>query len=411
MSTEDLVTNFEKISTPFYYYNLDLLQETLKQAVAAAGRYGYHIHYALKANADGRLLRLVREAGLGADCVSGNEVQTAVNARFPPADIFFAGVGKTDREIRLALSHHIGCFNVESVQELQVIEQLASELGTVAPVAIRINPEVDGHTHRYITTGTDLNKFGILRQDLEPVFNILQHSSSLHFKGIHVHIGSQITDMGVYRILCEKVNELQSLFYSRGLNVRILNMGGGLGVDYIAPEEHPVPDFGRFFKLIHEHLDVMPGQEVHFELGRSLVAQMGDLITRVIYVKNSGSRTFIIVDAGMTDLIRPALYDANHHIENLTYRKNKTNESPVVVDIAGPICETADTFARNIRFPVSKRGDVLAIRSAGAYSRVMASEYNLREKAGIVYSDEILPETINLQPANHEMGHSILHPT
>ena len=389
MSTEELVTIFENMPTPFYYYNLDLLEETLEKAARAAEIYGYRIHYALKANADKRVLRLIQEKGMGADCVSGNEVQLAVDTGFDPESIFFAGVGKTDEEIRLALKDNIGCFNVESYEELKVIHQLAREAGKKAPVAIRINPRVDAHTHRHITTGTEINKFGILEEDLAPVFDLIRDSDLLDFRGIHVHIGSQITDMHVFRNLCERVNELQRLFVARGLKVSMLDLGGGLGVDYIHPEENPVPDFETFFETVNKTLNIHPGQKVHFELGRSLVAQMGDLITRVLYVKKSGNHTFLVVDAGMTDLIRPALYETEHRIKNLSYRKNRKNSSTIKTDIVGPVCETADTFVRDLNFPLSKRGDILAIRSTGAYGRMMSSHYNLRKTASVVYSDDI----------------------
>ena len=389
MSTEELVSVFEQIPTPFYYYNLDLLRDTLTCAKEAAGEYGYYIHYALKANADKRVLELVRKAGMGADCVSGNEVERAVAAGFHPADVFFAGVGKTDHEIRLALERGIGCFNVESFEELQVIEQLAREVEYVAPVAIRINPRVGAHTHRHITTGTEINKFGILEEDLQPVFDLLGKSSWLEFKGIHIHIGSQITEMDVFRRMCERVNHLQDLFLRKGFEISLLDLGGGFGVDYDHPEEHPVPDFAMYFETIHENLNVLSGQHVHFELGRSLVAQVGDLITRILYVKKSGPRTFLVVDAGMTDLIRPALYETEHKIENLSWRRKREERKRIKADVVGPVCETADTFARDLDFPSSRRGDILAIHSAGAYGQMMSSHYNLRNTPSVVYSDDI----------------------
>ena len=389
MSTEELVTRFGQLPTPFYYYDLGLLRETLRRAQQAAGRYGYHIHYALKANADRRVLQMVREAGMGADCVSGNEVTAAAAAGFDPATIFFAGVGKTDREILTALDTGIGAFNVESLEELQVIGTLARQRGVQAPVSIRINPMVDAHTHRHITTGIEVNKFGILAGDLEPVIALLKASPALLFKGIHVHIGSQITDMEVFRQLAGRVNELQQLFTAAGLPVKTVDLGGGLGVDYRHPEQDPVPDFELFFGVIHDTLQRQEGQEVYFELGRSLVAQMGDLITRVLYVKKSSARTFVIVDAGMTDLIRPALYETVHRIENLSARHRGVTAEELHVDVVGPVCETADTFARGIPFPLTHRGDILAIRSAGAYGKMMSSSYNLRDATPVVYSDEL----------------------
>ena len=389
MSTEELVTRFEGLPTPFYYYNLDLLAETLQRARQAADRYGYHIHYALKANADRRVLQMVQEAGMGADCVSGNEVEAAVAAGFTPESIFFAGVGKTDREIITGLEAGIGAFNVESLEELEVLESLARERGMTAPVSIRINPLVDAHTHRHITTGVEVNKFGILAEDLPPVLALLQRSDVLHFRGIHVHIGSQITDLEVFRQLGSRVNALQRIFTDAGLTVHTIDLGGGLGVEYRHPAEKPIPSFEDLFRAIRETLQVREGQEVHFELGRSLVAQMGDLITRVLYVKKSAVRTFVIVDAGMTDLIRPALYETVHRIENLSARYRGEGGETMKVDVVGPVCETADTFARDIPFPFTSRGDILAIRSAGAYGRMMSSSYNLREPARVIYSDEL----------------------
>ncbi len=389
MSTEELVNRFEELPTPFYYYNLDLLAETLRQARQAADRYGYYIHYALKANADKRVLQMVQETGMGADCVSGNEVVAAVAAGFAPESIFFAGVGKTDREIITGLEAGIGAFNVESLEELEVLESLARERGVTAPVSIRINPLVDAHTHRHITTGVEVNKFGILEEDLPPVLALLQRSDALHFRGIHVHIGSQITDLEVFRQLGSRVNALQRIFTDAGLTVQTLDLGGGLGVEYRHPAEKPIPSFEDLFRAIRETLQVREDQEVHFELGRSLVAQMGDLITRVLYVKKSAVRTFVIVDAGMTDLIRPALYETVHRIENLSARHRGEAGEIMKVDVVGPVCETADTFARDIPFPLTSRGDILAIRSAGAYGRMMSSSYNLREPARVVYSDEL----------------------
>lgn len=392
MSTEEQLSYFEKLETPFYYYNLTLLQKTLEALKDSAAPYGYKIHYALKANADNRILDMIRKAGLGADCVSGNEIAKALETGFDPADIVFAGVGKTDREIILGLSSGIGCFNVESEEELDVIIQIAREKNKTAPVALRINPGIDAHTHKYITTGMAQNKFGILPEDLPAVLRKVKDSDHVRFKGIHVHIGSQITDMGVYAALCHRMNELSDHVRKAGMHCGIINLGGGLGIDYEHPTEHPVTDFNALFETVHRNLNVLPGQEVHFELGRSVVGQMGDLITRVLYVKKQGGQRFIILDAGMTDLIRPALYGAIHRIENLSFRNRAEDKIPEVrYDVVGPVCETSDTFARNIPFPATVRGDILAIRSAGAYARMMASTYNLRDIPGVVYSDN--PQT------------------
>ncbi|NOY38340.1 MAG: diaminopimelate decarboxylase [Chlorobi bacterium] len=393
MSTEEQLGLFAQLETPFYYYNMGLLRETLDALTKAADPFGYKVYYALKANADDRILKMVREAGLGADCVSGNEIGKALEQGFNPGDIVFAGVGKTDREIILGLSAGIGCFNVESEEELDVIIQLAREKKAVAPVALRLNPGVDAHTHKFITTGMVQNKFGILPENLSAVLHKVKDTDHIHFKGIHVHIGSQILDMAVYETLCHRLNDLLQVVRKEGMNCGMINLGGGLGIDYENPSEYPVADFGGLFETVHRNLHVLPGQEVHFELGRSVVGQMGDLITRVLYVKRQGGQQFIILDAGMTELIRPALYGAAHKIENLSYRERSGENLPLDhYDIVGPVCETSDTFARDLPFPATCRGDIITIRSAGAYARMMASKYNLRSIAGVVYSD--LPGTL-----------------
>lgn len=391
MSTEEQLEWFESLETPFYYYNLDLLKETLDRVHGAAGKYGFRVHYALKANADERILKMVSSAGLGADCVSGNEISKALESGFAPEDIVFAGVGKTDREILLGLSAGIGCFNVESEAELDVIIQIARERGKVAPVALRVNPGVDAHTHKYITTGIAQNKFGILPEDLSLVLQKAKASPWVLFRGLHAHIGSQITDMRVYEALCLRMNEILEIITGLGLDCPMINLGGGLGIDYEDPSGHPFADFEGLFRSVSENLKVREGQEVHFELGRSIVGQMGDLVTRVLYVKKQGGQKFLILDAGMTELIRPALYGATHKIENLTYRKRAGVDHPTdLYDIVGPVCETSDTFVRNMPFPASRRGDILVIRSAGAYARMMASSYNLRTIPRIVYSDHMV---------------------
>ncbi len=384
MFNRELIRKLQQKQTPFYYYDLNLLQETLRQLKQAAGRYGYRIHYALKANANDRILQVIRQFELGADCVSGNEVRKALEAGFPPEEIAFAGVGKTDKEIEFALKNNIFAFNVESIQELQVIDEIAGRLNKTAPVALRINPDLEANTHHYITTGKEENKFGIYITRLEEALNVLAGLKHLHFVGLHFHIGSQITDLEVFANLARRVNDIQQQLTALGWNPAHLNLGGGLGIDYQQPDVHPIPDFPAYFAAIHRHLKPLPGQTVHFELGRSVVGQCGSLITRVLYVKTGVKTRFAVVDAGMTELIRPALYHAYHHIQNLTGRGE---EQPY--DVVGPICESSDFFGKSVRLPEVRRGDLLAIRSTGAYAEVMASNYNLRQKAPAVYSDEL----------------------
>jgi len=386
MFNKNTITRFQQLETPFYYYDMEVLRQTLEACRAASSKYGFHVHYAMKANFNPRVLDMIQSFGFGADCVSGNEVKAAVEHGFGKDNIVFAGVGKSDKEINLALDADIFCFNVESVQELQIINDLAKAKNKTANVAIRINPNVDAHTHHYITTGLEENKFGINTWQLDDVVAMLRNCSNLQFLGIHFHIGSQITDMEVYKSLCIRINEIQDWFENHNFKVKILNTGGGLGVDYHNPDTHTICDFESYFKVFHDFLNVKPGQEVHFELGRALVAQSASLISRVLYVKNGQKKNFLVLDAGMTELIRPMLYQAYHKIENLTQDSElKTHDSKY--DVVGPICESTDCFQKDVELPQSYRGDLIAIRTAGAYGEVMASGYNLRDRVGSVYAE------------------------
>ncbi|MEC3879674.1 diaminopimelate decarboxylase [Parapedobacter sp. 10938] len=385
------VNAFTQQETPFYYYDMTLLEQTLTAARQSADALGFHVHYALKANFNDRLLACIRDMGFGADCVSGNEVRKAIETGFDSGKIVFAGVGKSDKEITYALSNDIFTFNVESIQELEVIDTLAAEVGKTARVALRINPNVDAHTHQYITTGLDENKFGIAHWELTEAVETLRRCHHIELVGIHFHVGSQITDLNVFKSLCVKVNELNNWFDARGFRLRVLNVGGGLGVDYYEPDAHSTPDFQSYFSVFHEFLERKPGQEVHFELGRALVSQCGSLVSRVLYVKNGIKKNFIIIDAGMTELLRPALYQAYHRIENLTAYSASLTDDPVHYDVVGPICESSDCFGKEVPLPTTQRGDLIAIRTAGAYGEVMASRYNLREEIRYVYSDQLSP--------------------
>ncbi|GAA4908275.1 diaminopimelate decarboxylase [Mucilaginibacter defluvii] len=387
MFNDNVIDRFQGLETPFYYYDLDLLRRTLAACNEAAGKYGFHVHYAMKANFDEQVLRAIQSYGFGADCVSGNEVLAALKHGFGKDKVVFAGVGKSDKEIIAALEADIFCFNVESVQELEVINELAAARNKKARVAIRINPNVDAHTHHYITTGLDENKFGINTWQLNDVAEKLRSSASLEFVGIHFHVGSQITDMEVFRSLCVRINEIQAWFEDRGFTIKILNAGGGLGVNYYSPDENNIADFESYFKVFKDFLNVKPGQEVHFELGRVLVAQSAALISRVLYVKNGQRKNFLVLDAGMTELIRPMLYQAYHQIDNLS-RKPENVTDAVKYDVVGPICESTDCFRKDVELPQSYRGDIIAVRTAGAYGQVMASGYNLRTPVQSVYSGE-----------------------
>lgn len=379
------IKSFEKIETPFYYYDTDLLRKTLEVLKAElAGHDNYHVHYAVKANANRRILNIISGYGFGADCVSGGEIEASLSAGFAPDTIVFAGVGKNDREITLALSAGISCFNVESVPELENIDRLAKEQKKTASIALRINPNVDAHTHSYITTGLSENKFGIDMSLIDKVLDKLGELENVKLTGLHFHIGSQITDMDAFRSLALRINDIQEVFYRRMVVVDNINVGGGLGVDYHNPDENPIPDFHGYFETFRKYLTLRPKQHLHFELGRSIVCQCGSLISRVLYVKEGVNKKFVILDAGMTDLVRPALYQAYHKIENLT------SSAPVEeYDVVGPICESSDCFAKATELSATERGDIFALRSAGAYGEIMASRYNCRELPKPYYSDSL----------------------
>ncbi len=367
---------FAELETPFYYYDMDVLGETLQTIKELIAPHpNYHVHYAIKANANPRIMQTIAQAGLGADCVSGGEVEAAHNAGFAGKDIVFAGVGKSDREIINALNIGIHNFNVESIAELEVINELAHNLGKKAKVCFRINPNVDAHTHAKITTGLNENKFGIAMEDMIPAIREAQKMDSVEYIGLHFHIGSQILDLSVYVALCERINQLQDDLETNGIQTKNINVGGGLGIDYDMPDTHPIPNFEEYFKIFTDNLKLRDGQQLHFELGRSIVAQCGSLIARTLYIKQGHTKRFVIVDAGFTELVRPAMYGAHHHTENLSVTdKTRTTK----YDVVGPICESSDVFSTDELLPVTKRGDLIAFRSAGAYGEVMASTYNCR---------------------------------
>lgn len=369
------IDKFRTVATPFYYYDTELLRQTLDAIKSETDKHSnYHVHYAVKANANPKVLRVISQAGFGADCVSGGEIKAALENGFPAHKIVYAGVGKSDWEINLGLDAGIAYFNVESIPELEVINELAKTKGKIAKVSFRINPNVGAHTHANITTGLAENKFGIDMADMEKVIEIAAGMNHVEFIGLHFHIGSQILEMGDFVALCNRVNELQDQLERHHIQVQNINVGGGLGIDYHHPNEVPIPSFDEYFRTYHKHLNLRPGQQLHFELGRAVVGQCGSLITKVLYVKQATYKQFAIVDAGMTDLIRPALYQAFHCIENLN-----NDEPKETYDVVGPICESSDVFVKAFDLNRCHRGDLLAIRSAGAYGEIMASGYNCRE--------------------------------
>lgn len=379
MFTAHHLKAIENKSTPFYFYEVDLLRATLASLNAAKGNY--HVHYALKANANPVLLKEIVSAGLGADCVSGNEVKHALDNGFKANAIAFAGVGKSDTEILRALEAGIFAFNVESIPELEVIHELAKKTGKQAAIALRINPNVDAYTHKYITTGLEENKFGINPHEFDAVLSKIAQLHHLRLEGLHFHIGSQIQDLSVFKNLCTRINEINKWFLQKGTNIAYINAGGGLGVNYHEPDNYRIPDFKRFFDVFRTFLDLQPQQVVHFELGRCIIAQCGSLISKVLYVKEGVTTHFAILDAGMTELIRPALYQAYHKIENLSVNLPATS----MYDVVGPVCESSDCFGKAVLLPPTKRGDLIAIRTAGAYGEAMSNHYNLRSAEAPVY--------------------------
>lgn len=374
---------FEGLDTPFYFYDMAMLDRTL-DAVKEANRYGYHIHYAVKANVNTPILNAVKAAGFGVDCVSGAEIELALDHGFRANHVVLAGVGKTDKEISYALDKEIFSFNVESIQELEVINELAGKMGKTANISMRINPEIEAGTHQYITTGTKENKFGVSTDELLSSLDFIRSCKNISFIGLHYHIGSQIVDMDRFKVLTGRVNFLQKELKNQGFELPHLNVGGGLGINYSDPDSEPISDFETYFKIFNDHLELLPNQQVHFELGRSIVGQCGFLISRVLYMKEGGHTKFAIIDAGMTELMRPALYQAVHKLENISSHLESDT-----YDVVGPVCESSDFFAKKVSLPKTKRGDMIVIKSAGAYGETMRNNYNSREFAKAYYSNEI----------------------
>ena len=382
---QENILRFKEVHTPFYFYNTALLKETLQKIKKEISAHkNYIVHYAIKANANPKLLRLIAQAGFGADCVSGGEIERSLDTGFPASKIVFAGVGKSDWEINLGLDNDIFCFNVESEPELEVINELAKAKGKIASIAFRINPNIGAHTHANITTGLAENKFGIAMKDMEHIIQKAEQLCHIRVLGLHFHIGSQILEMDDFIALCQRINQLIEQLRQAHHQVEHINVGGGLGIDYEHPDKHPIPNFSSYFNTYAKYLNLSDEQQLHFELGRAVVGQCGNLVTRVLYVKQGATKQFIIVDAGMTDLIRPALYQAQHQIENLDSR-----EILEKYDVVGPICESSDVFAKDILLPKTHRGDLIALHSAGAYGEIMASQYNCRALPQSYTSEEL----------------------
>lgn len=391
MFNKEIYQYFSQTETPFYYYDMKLFNESLSKLKQAAEKYHYVVHYAIKANANIRILETVKDYGFGIDCVSGNEVKKAIETGIKPEKIVFAGVGKSDVEITYAIDNDIFSFNSESMEEIEVINEWGSKKGKIVPVSLRLNPDIDAITHKYLTTGLPENKFGIPLQFLDKVVRQVNILSNVKLIGLHFHIGSQIRELAPYVELCEKVNSIQDIIFDKhGIELEHINLGGGLGINYENPDAELIPDYAGFFDTIHKHLKLRKNQKVHFELGRSVVGQTGSLISRVLYIKKGVNKEFMILDAGMTDLIRPALYGAQHKIQNIS--RPGAQIKNYKYDVVGPVCESSDSFDDNVMLPMTKRGDLVAIRSTGAYGEIMVSQYTLRDKPKAIYSDELKDE-------------------
>ena len=385
MLSRQIASKLRGYETPFYLYDMALLRQTLESVVYESKRYGYHLHYAIKANYDDRILAVIREYGLGIDCASGNELRKAIEAGFDPKTIVYAGVGKKDKELKYAIEQNILAINVESLEELFLLDRLSGEAGKVTEVALRINPDIDPKTNHCIDTGQADSKFGISYEEILENADELKKLQNLKLIGIHLHIGSQIRELHVFENMCNKVNVIVENMERLGFNFRFVDVGGGLGVNYDVPENEPIPNFASLFAIIHNHLAV-GDREVHFEFGRAIVAECGELITSVLFNKTTATgRRLVIVDASMTELIRPALYGSYHNIENVTSESDIMTKYTVV----GTACESTDVFQENVSLKRTKRGDLLALKSAGAYGMSMASRYNLHDLPGAVYSDEL----------------------
>ena len=385
MLSRQVASKLRAYETPFYLYDMALLRQTLESVVYESKRYGYHLHYAIKANYDDRILQVIREYGLGIDCASGNELKKAIEAGFDPKKIVYAGVGKKDKELRYAIEQEILAINVESLEELFLLDRLSGEMGKVTEVALRVNPDIDPKTNHCIDTGQADSKFGISYEEILENAEKLKELTNLRLIGIHLHIGSQIRELHVFENMCNKVNVIVRNLTDLGFELEFVDVGGGLGVNYDMPENEPIPNFASVFAIIKQHLQVGK-REVHFEFGRSIVAECGELITKVLFNKTTATgRRLVIVDASMTELIRPALYGSYHNIENIT----SESEQRLKYTIVGTACESTDIFDENVSLPLTKRGDLLTLKTAGAYGMSMASRYNQHDLPGAVYSDEL----------------------
>ena len=376
-----------EFKTPLYVYSRERMESAYQDYAAAFRPVPHRICYALKANSSLALLKVFASLGAGADIVSGGELRQALRAGFPPGDIVFSGVGKTDEELSMGLAAGIGEFNVESESELRRLSGLAVARGARAFVTLRVNPDVDPKSHPYISTGLRENKFGVPIEEAARILREARLLPGIEVSGVQCHIGSQLRDLGPARDAVRAIASLSRTLLSEGFALRTIDMGGGLGVDY---DGTGAPRPADLAALVLPEIQGL-GLKLLLEPGRSLIAAAGALLTRVVAIKTNGGKRFVITDAGMNDLLRPSLYSAYHHIENLS----REEAAPVVTaDIVGPVCESGDFFAKDRAIRDPHEGDLLAVFDAGAYSFSMASNYNFRPRAAEVLLEAGRPRLI-----------------
>lgn len=384
MFNKFLLNKFNSIKTPFYYYNLDILNKNISELFSSLEKTN-KVHFALKSNSNKKLLKILKLSGLGIDAVSSNEIKRAIEVGFSPRDIVFAGVGKSDDEIHYALQKEISYLNCESFEEIDVINEISKNMNKIADISIRINPSIKTGTHKNIETGNKNNKFGIDLNDIGLVIERIKDLNNISVVGFHFHLGSQIDSDTPFLKLCEVANEMNDLFYKKNLIVKHINVGGGLSIDYKDPINNQVSDFKNFYKIFNQNLRLKENQNIHSELGRSIIGQCGFLVSKVLFNKKSYGRNYLIVDAGMNDLMRPALYNSFHKILNISSKNLNFKK----YDVVGPVCESSDVFATDYELPISSRNDIIIICSTGAYGESMSSNYNLRNSLKSYFSDSI----------------------
>jgi diaminopimelate decarboxylase len=374
----------EQVGTPCYLYSRAAIEARYRAFEAAFGTRAHQVCYAVKANSSLALLNVLARLGAGFDIVSGGELERVRRAGGDPAKVVFSGVGKTREEMQLALTAGIGCFNVESEPELEQLNEMAGRLGKRAPVALRVNPDVDPSTHPYISTGLKESKFGVPIERALATYQRAQALAHLRITGVGCHIGSQLTDMGPFIDALERMVDLVGELGDAGIELEHLDLGGGLGISY-GDETPPEPD--DYVLAILNRLQELGSRyqrlRLFIEPGRAIVGNAGLLLTRVLYLKLGGARNFAIVDAGMNDLMRPALYDAWHDIAPVKVDVPRTAR---VYDVVGPVCESGDFLGRNRELGI-EAGDLLVVASAGAYGMAMSSNYNTRPRAAEVMVD------------------------